>query len=322
MRRQSFSTHSDKKKLWLTAGACLVVLFTFMQCSTKNPSVGSYTQYHLPSSIEFAGKKVPLNDPKTYERIDTAFQLLVHDQRGQTHVWLKRLGKYKHILEAQLEKENVHKDFVYLAVKESSLRPCPVSSASAKGIWQFIEGTAERYNLVINDTIDERCDIYKATTAAAQYLNDLLSEKYFKGDPFLAMAAYNDGEIDVLNMIRIQQNTNKDLGYFSSFTNSETGGYVPGIIALKIVLSDPEKYGFEPTYDYETFDVVTVNQSFSQDIAIGDIVRAIGMDYLDFKTYNPHLKIYYTEKNILPAGNQFQIYLPEEYVENFKAFAS
>lgn len=283
-------------------------------------NTASYQTYKLPSEISFAGQLVPLDDLKTYERIDTAFQILVHDQRGQIQVWMKRLKSYGDYIRAILREEGMSEDFLYLAVRESSLIACPLSSADARGMWQFIPATGERFGLKADFVVDERCNIEKATRAAASYLKQLLSDEYFKGDYFLAMAAYNAGEEAIRKMIQFQANEKKNLGFFSSFTNNETGNYVPGIIALKVILENPETYGFENTDGFQKYEVEKYSAYLPKDIKIRDLAYYLEMDFLDFKNYNPHFRINYTEDNFLPKDGVFDFYLPIDKMDKLKAY--
>ena len=61
-------------------------------------------------------------------------------------------------------------DLLYLACVESTLNPRAYSPAKAAGLWQFIASTAKQYGLEVNDEIDERYNIEKATAAAAKYM--------------------------------------------------------------------------------------------------------------------------------------------------------
>jgi hypothetical protein len=309
---------SSFKNKYLYYGLGVVLVLVLIKWFYAGDSLQN--KYELPSAITFAGQKIPLEDQKTYERIDTAFQIYVHDQRGQINLWLKRLDKYQEIIIPILEKNNIHPDLIYLAVKESSLLPCPSSSANARGFWQFIPETATRFNLKITDYVDERCDIFKSTEAAGKYLQLLLSSKYFNGDIFAAMAAYNDGEGDVLNMLKAQGNFGNNLGYFSSLTNQETDRYIPGIIALKIVLENPEQYGFFAPDEYPPWRVEKFMLQPIDDIEITTLAAMAELDFLDFINFNPHFRITYTTANLLPKESSYNIYLPAENMKKLKDF--
>ena len=82
-------------------------------------------------------------------------------------------------------------DLAYVPLIESAFRPEAMSSASAKGVWQFMKGTALENGLRHDWYIDERSNPEKATVAAANYLKTLADT--FDGDWPLALASYNSG---------------------------------------------------------------------------------------------------------------------------------
>jgi membrane-bound lytic murein transglycosylase D len=194
-------------------------------------------QIDWPRDLEFAGEKVPLNDFYVREAWEKEFLVLLASD-FQNILYLKRAPKYFSLIESELEKRGLPDDLKYLAVAESALRENARSSAGAQGIWQFISSTAKRYGLRVDNFIDERDHFEKATLAALDYLTFL----HAKFDSWtLAAAAYNAGENGIARRLD-EQNVGD---YYDLYLNNETSSYLFRTLAIKEIMHDPKKYGYE-----------------------------------------------------------------------------
>jgi hypothetical protein len=124
----------------------------------------------------------------------------------------------------------------YLCVAESNLQNL-VSPAKAAGFWQFLPGTAKEFGLQITTEIDERYNLEKATKAACEYLK-MAYNKF--GNWTLAAASYNVGMAHITNQLATQRQKN----YYDLQLNQETIRYVYRAVAYKLIMTEPEKYGF------------------------------------------------------------------------------
>ena len=97
-----------------------------------------------------------------------------------------------------LRENNIPSAFLYLVMAESDFILNAKSYKSAKGMWQFMKGTAKVYGLETNEYIDERMDIVKSTEAAVAYLKKLHT---MFGKWYIAAIAYNCGEGRVIEGI-------------------------------------------------------------------------------------------------------------------------
>ena len=212
-----------------------------------------------PDSLEFCGEEVPLDDFYVREAWEREF-LITLAQDYQNILYLKRAPKYFPAIEAELRSRDLPEDLKYLAVAESALREKIRSSAGAEGIWQFIPETARRYGLQVDDSIDERRHFEKATNSALNYLS-FLNNKFDSWT--LAAASYNAGENGIARRITEQEVES----YYDLYLNDETSRYLFRILAIKEIMQDPEKYGYEldesDYFQYPNFKIVNLNKSIN-----------------------------------------------------------
>lgn len=230
---------------------------------------------------------------------------------GTMKVWLKRLGKWRKLLEKVLIAEDVPTDFVYLAMIESGFKTRVKSPAAAAGMWQFMAGTGVEMGLTINEYVDERFDPVKAAHAAAKYLK----KQYARYHAWpLAMAAYNGGP-GTVNVAIDRYNTNdyfKLVKYGAMY--DETRKYVPRILAAAIIGRNPAAFGFdglasEPEF---VFDIVEVPGKTK----LRALAEAAGCSVDTLKELNPELL-----KDITPPDDNYALRIPKgkynAFVEKF-----
>lgn len=250
----------------------------------RNSVVGDYNVYAIPipQTADFAGEPVPLEIPDVRERMDR--ELLVNTYwQSNGLLLIKRANKYFPVIEPILEEYGIPEDFKYLAVIESALTNA-VSPAGARGFWQIMESTGKEYGLEINRNVDERYNLEKSTRVAAQYF--LKSKERF-GSWTLAAAAYNAGNYGVHRQLERQEVGD----YYDLLLGEETGRYVFRILALKEILKDPEKFGFnfkdEDLYHRIPSRKVEVDTAVSN---FAQFAREFGINYKILKIHNPWLR--------------------------------
>lgn len=255
--------------------------------------------FTLPDSADFAGERVPLTISDVRERYER--ELIVNaNLDATTLLTLKRAGRAFPIIEPILKKNGVPDDFKYLAVIESGLVNV-VSPAGARGVWQFMPETAKEKGMEVNDNVDERYHLQKSTEAACKYLIDA---KNRFGNWTLAAASYNGGMNGVNKQIEIQKVTN----YYDLLLTEETSRYVFRILALKEIMRNPDKYGYNllPAEIYQNLPtkIVAVDSTINDLAAFAQLQ---GINYKILKIHNPWLRA--TKLNN-PGGKRYEIEIP------------
>lgn len=255
----------------------------------------------IPEKMDFAGEPVPLHNPDIRERLDR--ELLVNAYwQSNGLLLLKRANRYFPQIEPLLKQYGIPDDFKYLMVAESAM-DSKSSPVGASGLWHFMKATGKEYGLEINDYVDERYDTQKSTFVAAQYLKRA-KDKF--GSWTMAAAAYNAG---VAGMTK-QMNRQGQTDYYDLLLNEETSRYVFRILALKEIMKNPQKYGFNfrekdlypniPTYKVKV------------DYAVDDWsewVKQYDINYKILKLHNPWLRDTYLKN---PSAKEYYIEIPEK----------
>ncbi len=236
----------------------------------------------IPDNINFAGEKVPLGNFEVKERIEREFLVNAY-WYSATILGIKRSNRWFPVIEPILQKYNIPDDFKYIPVIESNLYNS-VSQASAVGFWQLTEDVAKKYDLEVNDEVDERYNVEKSTEAACKYFLDLYNS--FKSWTLTA-AAYNMGSNGLEKQIEKQKLKN----YYNLLLNDETSRYVARAIAIKEIFLHPEEFGYyikkEELYPPLMTTDVEVNSSIS---SWTDFAFNHEINYKILKYYNPWLR--------------------------------
>jgi membrane-bound lytic murein transglycosylase D len=237
----------------------LVIISAFSICSTKavpatdisntkaslpinkteklSPRISSfiYKTAEAVNDYTFANEAIPLRDASVTRKLKHSLQK--HSFKCvQSNILQSKAEKLFPIIEPILKAYGIPDDFKYIPLVESGL--CEGTSIKgARGLWQFMPGTARTYGLKVRHGVDERLNVRRSTIAACKYIKELYAEF---NSWTLAAAAYNNGSIKLEKVINKQNEDN----YFRMHLNRETGAYVYNLIAMKAIITQPKKYGY------------------------------------------------------------------------------
>lgn len=269
---------------------CAVLsLFIFTGCGTGKKAVDRPIT-EIPLNIPEGGYQpspqygqVPLDSNK---HVDQWIKYFTGRGRSYMQTYLERSARYIPLMKATFRERGMPDELAYIAMIESGFSPTAFSHASAVGYWQFIRETGKRYNLRIDQFVDERRDPILSTQSAASYLDSLYS---IFGDWHLSLSAYNAGERRILRAVMKYQTRNFwELSRIRRALPRETDNYIPKYIAAVMIAKNPGQYGFfdidfQPAFSFES---VVIEKPISLEL----LSRELNVPFEELKRMNPRYK--------------------------------
>jgi membrane-bound lytic murein transglycosylase D len=238
--------------------------------------------FKLPAELTFAGERIPLDNFDTRESLER--ELLTSAYRhSSTILIIKRANRFLPSIEKILKENGIPDDFKYLVAAESEFSNM-VSPAGATGFWQIMQETGREQGLQIDNEVDERYNLEKSTKFACDYFKKSY-EKYANWT--LAAASYDGGRGAIDDQIAIQHQND----YYNLLLAEETARYIFRVMAYKMIITNPEAYGFRiskddlyPELRYYEVKVDTAVTDFSK------FADHFGTNYKMIKYLNPWLR--------------------------------
>jgi membrane-bound lytic murein transglycosylase D len=222
----------------------------------------------------------------------------------------ERARRYLFYIMEEVERRNMPSEIALLPMIESAFNPGANSIASASGIWQFIPSTGKHFGMEQNWWHDGRRDIIGATNGALDYLQKLHDQF---GDWELALAAYNCGENSVMRAQARNRKAHKPTDYSHLGLPRETRNYVPKLLAVKNIVSDPVRFNlvFSDIPNESYFEAVATTKHI--DVKVAAELADISMD--EFMALNPsnNRPVILQDKD-----NSNVLLLPVDKVETFR----
>ena len=236
-----------------------------------------------------AGFTMPAMDGPLVQRQEQWFA----DNPEYMENMLNRAHYYLYYIVQEVQKRNMPMEIALLPAIESAYQPHAYSRARAVGLWQFIASTGRLYGLKDNWWYDGRRDIMASTDAALDYLEKLKND--FNGNWQLALAAYNCGEGKVQYEINYNQRHGLPTDYADLKLPRETENYVPKLMAMVHIVSDPSKFGLKfPSIPNSPY-FARVNTGTQVDLGV--VAKLTDMPVSDLYQINPAYRHWITEPN-------------------------
>jgi len=264
---------------------------------------------NIPSNLDFCGEKIPSNNYKIKTSLDKEF-FNNNYWKNNSAVLFAKAQKWFPYIEPILKKEGVPDDFKYVAIIESHLSNI-VSPAGATGFWQLVTASAMNYGLEVNEFVDERYHVEKATVAACKLFKEAYS--VFKNWT-LAAAAYNRGIGGIQAALK---NQNAD-SYYQLLLNEETGSFVYRILAYKTLFASPKHFGIKKKkWNYLApipFKTYKIDSSVTN---LPALAKYLGCNKATLKLFNPWLL-----QDVLPNPNMktYLLRVPKNLKQDYSSY--
>ena len=310
-----------KYKVMLTGMFFLMFCITYMVVKTfVYPPSGNQIAYNnnnfnvlglnIPSNLQFCGEPVPSNNYGIRSALEKEFFSSAY-WKTSSMIFFNKAQRWFPYIEPILKREGLPDDFKYLCVIESHLSNV-TSPVGAAGFWQLVPSSARNYGLEVNEYVDERYHVEKATVAACRHIKEAYANFH---NWTLAAAAYNRGIGGIINAMRSQKADN----YFDLLLNPETGAFVYRILAYKTLLMNPEHFGikkgklrYAPKIAFNVHKVDTTIHSLSA------FAKHIGVNLVTLRIFNPWLL-----RSSLPnaSGKVYEVRVPKDNDADYTAYA-
>lgn len=152
---------------------------------------------------------------------------------------LKQAAPYIYFIYQQTHARGLPAELSLIPFIESEFNPNDRSHVGATGLWQLMPQTAKELGVKVKANYDGRRDVIASTKAALAYFKDL--GNLFKGNWYLAIAAYNCGQGKILSEMK-KTGSNS---FWNIRVPKETRIYVPKLLAVAAIVKEPEKYGVQ-----------------------------------------------------------------------------
>ena len=238
----------------------------------------------VPTSLTFAGEEITLTQHDRRERMDREILAFTYSHIN-TMLQIKRANRLFPIVEPILKECGVPDDFKYLMIIESNGDIHARSAVGAAGLWQFMEKTGREYGLEVNNHVDERYNIEKATRAACKYLKKSYEEF---GNWMTVAASYNAGTANISKRIEAQKQSNA----IDLVLVPETSRYLFRLLAVKCIFADPINYGFiiKKSDLYPPLPIKSTITIDKSSVSWPDVARKHNLTFLQLREANPWMR--------------------------------
>lgn len=272
--------------------------------SSKNTS--NLSAKEVESIWKSISGEFQLDHKAQLSRVQSEIRKLLAD-RDKLYQILTAAAPYIYFIHKQTQARGLPAELALIPVIESEFNPNDRSKKGATGLWQLMPQTARELGVKVKSGYDGRRNVVASTKAALAYFKDL--GDMFKGNWYLAIAAYNCGQVKVA---KAKRRTGSQ-SYWNLPLPKETKLYVPRLLAVAAIVKNPKKYGIElPHIKNEPF---FTELKVKKPVNLSKVAKTSGINIETLHSLNPDHKHVVTPK----AADTASLLVPANKVHTVKA---
>lgn len=272
-----------------------ILLFVVLSCSLllvlRSNNLDIAASNFMSSDVDVSEMIEP--DNTIWNSISDQFQLDHKTQNAQVKAEIRGLladqqklyqilqaaAPYIYFIHQKAQEKGLPGELALIPVIESEFNPNDHSNKGAAGLWQLMSGTAHELGVNVKSGYDGRKNVVSSTNAALAYFKDLGHD--FKGDWYLAIAAYNCGQVRIASAVKKTGSHN----FWDLPLPHETRCYVPKLLAVAAIIENPGKYGvvLPPINNKPYFTEIKV----AKPVNLPKLADASGVDMDRLRVLNP-----------------------------------
>lgn len=252
---------------------------------TPAPGLKIKTEESIWSNL---GRDLKLDHKTQISQVQAEIRKLLADPEKLYSI-LKAASPYIYFIHEQTQARGLPAELALIPVIESEFNPNDHSTKGATGLWQLMPETAHELGIKVKSSYDGRRNVVTSTNAALAYFNDL--GNMFKGDWYLAIAAYNCGQVKIASAVRHAGSHS----FWNLHVPRETKTYLPKLLAIAAIVKDPQKYGVKlpPISNHPYFTTLKIKKP----VNLNEVAKSSGISLADLRTLNPDYNHHYVAPN-------------------------
>ncbi|WP_170131724.1 transglycosylase SLT domain-containing protein [Aquicella lusitana] len=270
---------------------------TIMDITSTNTNIDESAASNPDETVwDSLSREFKLDHKVQTAQVQAEIRKLLADQNKLYQI-LTAAAPYIYFIQQQTQARGLPGELALIPFIESEFNPNDHSNKGATGLWQLMSGTARELGVKVKAGYDGRRNVVASTKAALAYFKDLGNN--FNGNWYLAIAAYNCGQVKVESAVR----RTGSKSFWNLPLPKETKYYVPKLLAVAEIVENPQKYGvaLPAITNQPYFTAVKVDKA----VNLTKLAKSSGINIKTLNTLNPDYK-----QGTVPKGKDSTLLVP------------